>query len=156
MESLSRLRPIHPKQFRLCTEVYSDLAHLIKKKKKKNLFIFFQKDQIVMNIKIEQACFRCSVCRPNERFPTTKLKQAQSNTEGECETLLCGAGKSGPARCDDGYSRPLASASQRSLLLACGLTHWRGKFWQSTSDKKSLHGLRRQVKGRIQAFAVTL
>lgn len=42
-----------------------------------------------MNIKIEKACFRCFVCRLNERFPTTKLKQTHGNSEGDGETLLC-------------------------------------------------------------------
>ena len=52
-------------------------------------------------------------------------------------SAMWSCGKSGPARCDDSYSRPLTAASQRSLLSACGLTHGRGKFWQSTFDKKS-------------------
>lgn len=69
-----------PKQRRLCEEVDCVTVHL-----------FSWKEKIVTNIKTEQARFRCSVRRLNERFPTTKLKRTQSDTEGDGETLLCEA-----------------------------------------------------------------
>lgn len=76
-----------------------------------------------MNIKTEQARFRCSVRRLNERFPTTKLKQTQSNTEGGGETLLCEVASL------DLYAAMTATVDPSLLpLLARGLTHGSGMF----------------------------
>lgn len=47
----------------------------------KNPFHLFLEDQIVMNMKTEQAAFRCSVRRLNERFPSVELRQTRSNSE---------------------------------------------------------------------------
>ena len=69
-----------------------------------------------MNITIEQASFRCSVCGLNERFPTTTLKQTQSNTEGDGETLLCEVASQDLCVAMTATVDPLASTSQCLLL----------------------------------------
>lgn len=79
-----------------------------------------------MNIKIKQACFRYSVCGLNERFPSMKLQQTESNTEGDSETLLCEQASQDPYVAMTATVDPSLLPLQCSLLLACG--HGLGMF----------------------------